>query len=179
MEQSLFNFNALTIALSSLPPLSSQSRTIQSYCQGVTRVQLTYKDLFFTISTIFSSINPFKVKLDWDLAKGGDATTVINDVYAYDSAVDPLSTFSPLNSAFSYYVYTPAGTVPETFTGLFTVYYENGVIMTFNNIIYMSPDNVIDLDLNIIDIQNTYYKDVNIYNISSSKGDVVYNHADY
>ena len=51
--------------------------------------------------------------------------------------------------------------------------------MTFNNIIYMSPDNVIDLDLNVIDIQNTYYKDVNIYNISSSKGDVVYNHADY
>ena len=88
MEQSLFNFNALTIALSSLPPLSSQSRTIQSYCQGVTRVQLTYKDLFFTNSTIFSSINPFKLKLDWDLAKGGDATTVINDVYAYDSTVD-------------------------------------------------------------------------------------------
>jgi len=171
MAQSLFNFNNLTIALSSPPPLSTQNITLSAYIQGVTKAQINYTQL------LSFTAKPFKVKLQWD-PTSDDGTTIINDVYAYDGITDPLSTFSPLNSALSYYVYTPKQAGPQQFTAVFTVYYENGVIHYFNNNITIVGENVIDLDLNTIDIQNTFYTDTITYNVVSEKGNVAFNLVD-
>jgi hypothetical protein len=171
MAQSLFNFNNLTIALSSPPPLSTQNITLSSYIQGVTKAQINYSLL------LAFTAKPFKVKLQWDPASD-DGTTIINDVYTYDSITDPLSTLSPLNSALSYYIYTPKQSTPQQFTAVFTVYYENGIIHYFNNNITMIGDNIIDLNLNTIDIQNTFYTDKTTYNVVAEKGNVVFNLVD-
>ena len=107
MEPSLFNFNTLSLVLSAPPPLSTRTMYLSSYIQGVTKAQLNYNQLFFVNSTTLSGIKPFKIKLEWDQSLGGESTVIINDVYKFDINTDPLSTFSPLNSALSYYVYTP------------------------------------------------------------------------
>ena len=134
--------------------------------QGVTRVQLDYNQLTF-------NVKPYKVFIDW--ANG--VTSYINDSYTYDNAVDPLSTFSPLLSAESYTVIVPSSMSPYTVNPIVKIFYENGVIHTFNFSIMVIADNLIDMDMDVLDIQSTSnYR--TIYNLQSSKNNMVFNAID-
>ena len=172
MAQSLFNPNTLNIFLSAPPALSSCIIPLSSFSQGITRVQLNYKNLFKL------PIQPYKVKIMWDTSIGDASTTIINDNYSSDSIVDPLSTFSPLNSAYSYYVYVPKQLPPQIINAEYNVYYENGVILYYRNALTLISDNTIDLELNVIEVQNTYKPDVNVYNIVSDSYNMVFNSTD-
>ena len=152
---------------------------LSSYIQGVTKAQLNYNQLFFVNSTTLSGIKPFKIKLEWDQSLGGESTVIINDVYKFDINTDPLSTFSPLNSALSYYVYTPTQIQPQQLNSKYTVYYENGVIHTYQNKVFLISDNVIDMNLNVTELQNAYQKGLNVFNISSEKGNMMFNVTNY
>lgn len=179
MEPSLFNFNTISLVLSAPPPLSTRTMYLSSYIQGVTKAQLNYNQLFFVNSTTLSGIKPFKIKLEWDQSLGGESTVIINDVYKFDINTDPLSTFSPLNSALSYYVYTPTQIQPQQLNSKYTVYYENGVIHTYQNKVFLISDNVIDMNLNVTELQNAYQKGLNVFNISSEKGNMMFNVTNY
>jgi len=172
MAQSLFNFNTLNLTLSAPPVLSTMVIYLSSYIQGTTKVQLNYNNLF-----AFKT-GAYKTKLVWDASQPSNTTTIINSVYKYDSVLDPLSTFSPLNSALSYYVYVPQQTSPQVTNSIYTIYFQNGTVLTYQNSIFLSSDNVIDLNLNVLDVQNTYYPGANVYNIVSQKGGVVFNSTD-
>lgn len=173
MAQSLFSFNTLSIPLSAPPPLSTQIIYLSSYIQGVTRAQIDYTKLFFSNNITFSAIKPFKVELVW----GDGSETIVNDTYVYDSINDPLSTFSPFNSAASYHVYVPKSPYTEL-NATFTIYYENGIKHYHQNTVYLLSDNTIDLNLGLTDLQFISDKEYNVYNFSSTKGGMLYNNID-
>ena len=65
MAQSLFNFNNLTIALSSPPPLSTQNITLSAYIQGVTKAQINYTQLLsLTDNSAFDYDVEHTIRLD-------------------------------------------------------------------------------------------------------------------
>jgi hypothetical protein len=168
MEPSYFSFNSYTIQLSSPPPLSTQIVNLTGgTVQGTTRFVVDYNLLDFTSK-------PYKVIIDW----GNGSVQYLNDIFVYDSEVDPLSTFSPMLSSLSYAVVSPISIQPLVITPTIDIYYENGIIHYFRMPITMCSDNIIDLDLNILDIQNTGKTLNTIYNLGSSKGNVVYNVTD-
>lgn len=167
MAQSLFNFNTVFIPLSSPPPNIDGTFTINKNIQSVTKLYLDYNLLNF-------NIKPFKIIIEWP----GRAPVVINDVYIYDSIKDPLSTYSPTNSALSFSVVAPKQTNPSVQTATVKIYYENGVKHTFNINLNMSSDNLIDLDLDVLDIQNTNQPFTTVFNIQSNLRNVVFNSTD-
>jgi len=171
MDQSLFNFNNLTVTLSAPPVFVSRVINLSSFIQGTTKIQLNYNNLFAF------NVKALKTSIVWDISDS-NAIKTINGVYSTDTLLDPLSTYSSMISGQSYYVYTPTQSQPYSTKSIYTIYFENGVILTYNNYIYISSDNAIDLDLNVLDVQNTYYSNVNVYNILSKKGGVVYNNTD-
>jgi hypothetical protein len=166
MAQSLFSFDTKIISLSA--PTNSSSITLSAVIQGVTNVIYDYNSLVF-------ASDPFKVSLRWP---GEEFPTVINDVYAHDSVIDPLSTFSPLLSTLSQKVISPKSTAPSTLNSSVTIYYEDGNILTFNIDIIATSDNIIDLNLDVLDIQNTNQEFTTTYNLQAQKGNVVFNITD-
>jgi len=171
MAPSLFNYNSLLVTLSAPPTLSTYTINLSTYIQGATRVQLNYNNLFPF------NIKAYKAQLVWDTSIPS-STTTLNSVYVYDSLLDPLSTFSPLNSALSYYVYVPTSSYSQLINSTYTLYFENGAVLNYINNVVVSSDNAIDLGLNVIDIQNTYTNGVNVYNIAAEKGAVLFNNTD-
>jgi hypothetical protein len=167
MAQSLFNFNTIIVSLSSPPPIIDGTFTIETPIQGVTKVYLNYNLLNF-------AVKPFKVILNWP----GRAPVVLNDIYIHDYNIDPLSTYSPANSAFSYSVVAPKQITPETLPATAIIYYENGIKHTFNINLNMSSDNIIDLDLDVLDIQNTNQAFTTVFNLQSNSRNVVFNSTD-
>ena len=167
MAQSLFNFNTVIIPLSSPPPSVDTTFTINTPIQGITKVYLDYKLINF-------AVKPFKIIINWP----GRPPVVINDVYVYDSVLDPLSTFSPANSGLSYSVVAPKQITPTTFNASTVVYYENGIKHTFNINLNSTSDNIIDLDLNILDIQNADEAFSTVFNLQSNSKNVVFNSTD-
>lgn len=167
MVQSLFNFNTVVVTLSSPPPSVDATFTIETPVQGVSKIYLNYNLLNF-------AVKPFKVIINWP----GRAPVVLNDVYVYDNVVDPLSTLSPTNSAFSYSVVAPKEITPITLPASAIIYYENGVKHTFNINLNMSSDSLIDLDLDVLDIQNTDQPFTTVFNFQSNLRNVVFNSTD-
>ena len=164
MAQSLFNLKTQFITLSSPPPNSTQTIELSSYINGVTKVYANYNQLNF-------NVKPFKVILDWPNV----APYTLNDTYIYNSTLDVLSTFSPLNSAFSFAVISPTSVETALTDGTITIYYENGVIHTFYIKFIITSDNVIDMDLNILDIQNATQPFSTVLNLQSNRDNMVYN----
>ena len=171
MVQSRFNYNSLLVTLSAPPTLSTYTINLSTYIQGATKVQLNYNNLFPF------NVKAYKAKLYWDTSDASSITT-LNGAYTYDSLLDPLSTFSPLNSALSYYVFFPTSIYPQLINSTYTLYFENGAVLNYVNRVLISSDNTIDLGLNVVDVQNTYNSDVNVYNITDQTGGVVYNNTD-
>ena len=85
-----------------------------------------------------------------------------------------MTSFLP-NSAYSYTVLSPTGTSPIKTNSSALIYYENGGITTFNFFINVFPDNTIDLDLDVLDVQNMDIAFGTIYNLQSNRNNVVYN----
>lgn len=167
MAQSLFNFNSYQITLSSPPPLSSSVYTLSAFINGITKVYLNYNLLNF-------NVKPFKVVIDWPYKD----PYALNDVYVYNAELDSLSTYAPTNSALSYTVITPQTVDPIRTDSTVAIYYENGIIHTFTIIFVINSDNVIDMDLNVLDIQNTDQPFGTVYNFQSNRDNVVYNSTD-
>lgn len=167
MQPVLYSFDTYTLNLSSPPPTGSQlTQTINlsANVQGVTRLYLNYNGLSGF------GVNPYKIVLNWD---GQDPVT-INNVW-FNSVIDPtLTSFLP-NSAYSYTVLSPTGTSPIKTNSSALIYYENGGITTFNFFINVFPDNTIDLDLDVLDVQNMDIAFGTIYNLQSNRNNVVYN----
>lgn len=166
MAQSLFSFDTKIISLSA--PSTSSSVTLSAVIQGVTNVIYDYNSLVF-------ASDPYKVAISWP---GDRFPTVINDVYIHDSVIDPLSTFSPLLSALSQKVIAPKSVAPSTLNSYVKIYYEDGNILTFSVDIIATSDNVIDLNLDVLDIQNTNQEFTTTYNLQAQKGNVVFNITD-
>jgi hypothetical protein len=166
MAQSLFSFDTKIISLSA--PTTSSNITLSAVIQGVTKVIYDYNDLIF-------SSDPYKVSITWP---GEEFPTVINDVYIHDSVIDPLSTFSPLLSALSQKVISPKSVAPSTLNSYIKIYYEDGSILNFNINIIATSDNIIDLNLDVLDIQNTNQEYTTTYNLQGQKGNVVFNITD-
>jgi len=163
MQPTLYSFNTYTVNLSSPPPATSQTYSLSGIIQGVTKVYLNYNLLNFTV-------NPYKIVINWPNTK----PITINNVW-FNSKIDPsLTTFQP-NSAYSYTVYAPTLITPVTFNSNVNIYYENGVITTFNISLLQLPDNTIDMDLQVLDVQNTNTPFSTIYNLQSNRDNVVYN----
>jgi hypothetical protein len=168
MESSLFSINQQTILLESTVPTSDQTFTGTVITQGVTKLTIDY-------STFFNySIDAFKVVLRWP----GQDPVSINDYYVYASKADPLSTFSPYLSGLSSTVIVPKSIAPTTMPAVFKIYFENGVIFEYNYNIISHSDNIIDLELDVLDIQNTDQSFGTVYNVQSNKGDTVFNFVD-
>jgi hypothetical protein len=167
MAQSLFSFNNYTLVLSSPPPLSSQIIPLSATLTGVTRVGVDYNFI-----NKFS-VKPFKVVLNWP----GRPSIFLNDVYK-PSLLDPLSTFSPGNSAYSFTVISPKNTDPSVVSSTINVYYENGVIHYYSISFLLNSDNVIDLDLDILNIQNTDKAFGTVFNLQSNTRNTVFNCTD-
>ena len=167
MEPSLFNFNTYSLQLSSPPPLSSQIMSLSAVVQGVTRIDVDYNLLNFPVK-------PYKIVLNWPFR----APVAVNDVFITNSVIDPLSTFSPANSALSYTVVVPKSVEPATYNAQINIYYENGIIHYFNVAIIAYCDNLIDLDLNVLDVQNGYIPFTTVYNLQSNRDNMLYNSTD-
>lgn len=170
MAPSYFSFNTYTLRLSSPPPLSSLliKNLSGNIVQGITRIGIDYNQLNF-------NVKPFKVYIDWGY---NGQTLYLNDYYVLDTEYDPLSTYSPLLSSQSYTVVSPSDSRPFTISPTIKIYYENGCITTFVYNIDVCPDNIIDMDLNVLDIQNIDKPFNTVYNLQSNKGNVVYNVTD-
>lgn len=163
MQQTLYSFNTYTVNLSSLPPVASNTYTLSGIIQGVTRVNLNYNSLNFTIK-------PYKIVINWP----NTDPVIINNVW-FNAVIDPtLTTFQP-NSALSFTVLSPTIIAPITYSSKVSIYYENGSITTFNILLLQLPDNTIDMDLNVLDVQNTNTPFSTIYNLQSNRDNVVYN----
>lgn len=161
MEQSLYSFNSYTLVLSSPPPLSSQVMELNANIKGVTRINIDYSLLNF-------SVYPYKVILNWP----GKEATIINSLYTH------LSTFSIANTALSYTVFSSKSQAPTKVSPSLVIYYENGIIHTFTCNITAFSDNIIDMDLNVLDIQNVYESFSTVYNLQSNRDNIVYNLTD-
>jgi len=167
MALSLFSINNYTLTLSSPPPNATETFTLSATLQGTTKVNVNYNLLNF-------NVNPFKVIINWP----GQEPVVLNDTYIFDAYTDPLSTFSPLNSAFSYTVLAPISIDPVNFNATIKIFYENGYIHTFDITFTMYSDNVIDMDLNVLDIQNTSQDFGTVFNLQSNRDNIVFNNTD-
>ena len=166
MQPTLYSFNTYTVNLTSNTPTTNGTYNFYGIIKGVTRVNLNYNNLNFTVK-------PYKVVINW----ANQDPVVINNVW-FNNVIDPtLTTFLP-NSAYSYTVLAPTLTTPVNVNSSLKIYYENGVINTFNISLLQTPDNVIDLDLDILDVQNTDIPFGTIYNIQSNRDNVVYNAND-
>ena len=170
MVPSYFSPHTYSIQLSSLPPTSSMTYSLTAVMQGITKAIINYTGLSFIQQ-------PYKVVLEWDLSQSA-AITTINDVYLYDSVIDPLSTFTPTNSGLSTYVFVPQTMSPQTINSRFRIFYENGYITTFLMTTLLISENIIDMDLNLIDAQNTRKQLGNVYNIQSVAQNIVFNVID-
>jgi hypothetical protein len=159
MVQSLFNFNTYTLVLSSPPPLSSIVIPLSGAIQGVTRVQVDYNQLDFTVK-------PFKVILNWP----NRPPVVINESF--------LPTLLPANSALSFTVIAPKSTNPILAPASILLYYENGIVHTFSILFVVNSDNIIDLDLDVLSVQNAYQEYGTIFNIQSNSRNTVFNLTD-
>ena len=158
MVQSLFNINSYTLTLSSPPPSVTSSFNITASIQGVTRVVVNYNLLNFTVK-------PFKAVIIWPF----------QDPIALNGS---FSTLSTINSAFSYTVIAPPSIDPVDLPSSILLYYENGVIHTFNITFKVYSDNIIDMDLNVLNIQNTDQNFGTVYNLQSNRDNVVFNSTD-
>lgn len=167
MEQSLFSFNTTFVTLTSPTPLSSQVMSFYVPVFGVTRVFINYNKLNFTVK-------PFKIVLNWPYQE----PITINDTYKVGLLINPLSTYSPTNSALSYTIITPATVENANLQSSVKIYYENGIIHTFTINFNVFSDNIIDMDLNVLDIQNTDQPFSTVYNLQSNRDNVVYNVID-
>jgi hypothetical protein len=167
MVQSLYSLSTSVISLSAPPVFITQTINSNVNIQGVTKVIINYNNLSF-------SSKPFKVRIGWpDIDP-----IVINDVYIIDNVNDPLFTFSPTNSGLSQIVLTPQSNIITPKQANIQIYYENGVILTYVIAILIAPDNIIDLDLNILSIQNENLKYSTVYNLQSNRDNMVYNIKD-
>lgn len=115
MAISLFSINNYFLTLSSPPPNATETFTLSATLQGTTKININYNLLNF-------NVQPFKVIINWP----GQEPVVLNDTYVFDSYTDSLSTFSPLNSAFSYTVLAPISIDPVNLNSTIKIYYENG-----------------------------------------------------
>lgn len=167
MAPSLFSINNYMLSLWSPPPTATESLYLSAILQGTTKVNVNYNQLNF-------NVKPFKVILNWP----GQDRVALNDAYIFDAYTDSLSTYSPLNSAFSYTVIAPQSIQPANTTSTITIYYENGFIHTFYVTFLIYSDNVIDMDLNVLDIQNTNQSFGTVFNLQSNRDNVVYNNTD-
>lgn len=167
MEPSLFNINNYTLSLWSPPPTATESLFLSANIQGTTKVYVDYNKLNF-------NVKPYKVILNWP----NQDKVVLNDTYVYDAYTDSLSTYSPLNSAFSYTVIAPQSIQPANTTPTISIYYENGYIHTFFITFFIYSDNVIDMDLNVLDIQNANQEFATVFNFQSNRDNIVYNNSD-
>jgi len=166
MQQILYSINSYTVNLSSPPPLGTQSYNLSATVQGVTRVNLNYNYLNF-------NTQPYKIVINWD---GKDPVT-INNIW-FNNVIDPtLTTFLP-NSAYSFNVFSPTATSVTNTNSSVLIYYQNGAITTFNIFLAITPDNTIDMDLNVLDVQNTDKPFTTIYNLQSNRDNIVYNITD-
>jgi len=167
MQPVLYSFNTYTVNLSSPPPIVNQlTQTINlsANVQGTTKIYLNYNQLSGF------GINPYKIVLNW----AGEDPITINNVW-FNTVIDPtLTSFLP-NSAYSYTVLAPIAASPVYTNSSALIYYENGGITTFNLYINVFPDNTIDLDLDVLDIQNMDIAFGTIYNLQSNRDNVVYN----
>ena len=167
MAQSLFNIKTSIVTLSSPPPTSTQTYELSAYISGITKVFINYNHLNF-------AVKPFKVVLDWP----NQPPYTLNDTYVYNATLDSLSTFSPANSALSFTVISPTSVDPVLTDGNVKIYYENGIVHTFYIKFIINSDNIIDMDLNILNIQNTNQPFGTVYNLQSNRDNVVFNSID-
>lgn len=168
MQPVQYSFNTYTVNLTSNPPTTSTTTTynIAGTIQGVTRINLNYNLLNF-------STNPYKITINWP----NQNPIIINNIWV-NNVIDPtLTNFQP-NSAYSYTVLAPTTITPITYNSTVGIYYENGGISKFNISLLQLPDNIIDMDLNVLDVQNTDTPFSTIYNIQSNRNNVVYNFND-
>lgn len=166
MAQSLFSFDTKIISLSA--PTTSSNITLSAVIQGVTNVIYDYSNLVF-------DSHPYKVSITWP---DEQYPIVINDIYIHNSTIDPLSTFSPLLSTLSQKVISPKSIASSTLNSYIKIYYENGSILNFNVNVVATSDNIIDLNLDVLNIQNTNQEYTTTYNLQSQKGNVVFNITD-
>jgi len=166
MQPTLYSFNTYTVNLTSATPASDATYSFNGIIKGVTKVYINYNQLNFTVK-------PYKIVLNWP----NQNPITINNVW-FNNVIDPsLTTFQP-NSAYSYSVIAPTFNVPVTNNAQVKIYYENGVTSTFNISLLTIPDNTIDLDLNVLDVQNSDIPFGTIYNVQSNRDNVVYNFND-
>lgn len=167
MAQSLYNFSTCLVTLSAPAALTTQTINSSYTIQGITRVIINYNNLQF-------SSNAFKIRIFWP-----DQTPVtINDVYITDNVIDPLLTYSPANSSLSQTVLAPKSNIITPKQATIQIYYENGVVLTYVVKFSIIPDNIIDLDLNVLSVQNENVKYSTVYNLQSNRDNVVYNIKD-
>jgi hypothetical protein len=167
MVQSLYSLSTCVVTLSAPPVFTTQTINSSVKIQGITRVVINYNNLSF-------NSNPFKVKITWPDA----SPIVINDIYTADNVIDPLLTFSPTNSGLSQTVLTPQANIITPKQATIQIYYENGTILTYVIAFYIAPDNIIDLDLNVLSIQNENTKYSTVYNLQSNRDNIIYNIKD-
>jgi len=167
MAPSLFSINNYMLSLWSPPPTATETLFLSATLQGTTKVVVDYNQLNF-------NVKPFKVVLDWP----NEDKVALNDTYVYDAFTDSLSTYSPLNSAFSYTVLAPQSIQPVNTSSTITIYYENGYIHTFYITFLIYSDNVIDMDLDVLDIQNTNQEFGTVFNLQSNRNNIVFNNTD-
>jgi len=172
MQQLLFNPNTTVVTLSSPPTLVSQNIYSSVILQGVTQVVLNYNQLLSSFP-----YNPYKVILQWP----GSQQTVVNNVQvqSYDNILSyPTFTFTSNLSAASSNLFTPNNVAPQYQQATVQVYYENGAVLNYYIGFTIYCDNIIDLDLNVLSVQNTYQQFGTVYNLQSNTQNTVYNFTD-
>jgi hypothetical protein len=172
MEQSLFSFNSYTLYLSAPTPTpytgTTQSILTSAYLTGITRVNVNFNQLF-----TFTS-KPFKIIMEWP-----DRPAInLNEPYLFQSSLASVSSFFQANSALVSTVVCPKNIGQSLFGSSIKVYYSNGCIQTFNVKLLLNSDNIIDMDLDVLDIQNTNQSLGTIFNLQSNTRNTVFNCTD-
>lgn len=164
MDTSPYSFNTYFLRLSTLPP-SSPTTTFEAYglIKGTTKVILDYNYI-----AQYCALSAYKISVRWP----GEDTVYLN------SQLTTLSTFTPANSALSYYVFSPQYQTYTILNPVVQIYYQNGTIQTINCYLTSFCDNIIDMDMNLLSIQNSNQEYSTIYNLQSNRDNVVYNVTD-
>jgi len=168
MEPSLFSFKTYTVTLTAPPSLSSQNISMNFAYRGVTKVNLNFNNLFS-----FSS-QPFKYAVTWP----GQPTLYINSVVANNVFAIPNFTAATAASALSYNVLESPSIAPINLPANVKVYFNNGVTLNYTLNFKVYSYNSIDLDLDILDVQNSIQPFTTIYNLQSNSQNVVFNITD-
>lgn len=151
-----FNFHSFFLQLTGATPTTNVTQSLTAAIQGSTQVTIDW-------SKIAALNKPaWKILINWD----NSPLQIISPDYS--------STYSVFLSTFSTHLFTPVLSSIDTRNTSLSVFFDNGVIYSWNITFLLLAENTIDLDLNLMASQNLGNLQ-SIINLQSNGENVLFN----